>query len=624
VTSARGDSLLPVVPGLLLALLSCWCGTLPGGATAAGSIVGITAILSLALLGVPHWSDPLQLGRRLGLVLPLGLVTATLISWASSPVSRSGQLGVLLLPAILLAPAGVARCWQDPRRLQIGLETLSLVIVVVSGWSLVDWWRLDTPRAAMPLGHHNLLAGWLVFLLPFAAVGLRRSGARRWLAATALLVGTGAILATGSALGLTALILQGTLAALWWPSLRIPFAAITVLAGLSQLPRVLRILSATDVSTKARLLYLHAAWDGVLERPAFGWGPGSTPWLIAGFLEPDPTVNPPSQVVGDLHSLPAQLAFELGLVGLAMGSGLWLLFVVRRWIEREEAGNKPELLAPLIALGGGTLFLLGNAPFTVLALPVAIILTCGAALAAGPGLDQARGSRPRLLFTLLYLLPVGVLLLPMILAQVHYDRAATAESSIQSLDEIDLARSLDPSFPLYGARTAWLKGSLHGVDDDSARLALHSAESAMGVAPLWLAAGSMGLEVSADWTLDALSTASNLDPLSPLPHLLMALSQPQHPEAGRWAAQALRLEPRLSRTSRFLDNPDLIQRTTEVLEASGQDGDLLASLRTETSALPPGAALGLTMDREPALAFSLYGFRRRPWPATLVRLPLRH
>ncbi len=620
-TSARCESLLSVVPGLLLALLSCWFGTLPGGATALGTIVGVTAIVWLALIGAPHWSDPLQLGRRLGLVLPLALVAATLLSWSSSPASRSGQLGVLLLPALLLAPAGVARCWRNPRHLQIGLDSLSLVIVVVSVWSLVDWWRLDSPRAAMPLGHHNLLAGWLVLLMPLAIVGLHRSGARRWLAAAALIVGTSAILATGSALGLTAVILQCLLAAFWWPSLRIPFAAAAVLAGLSQLPRAMHVLSATDVSTKARILYLQAAWDGILERPAFGWGPGSTPWLIAGFLEPDPTVNPPSQVVGDLHSLPAQMAFELGLVGLALASGLWLLFLVRRWSTREKVAVRPERLAPLTGLVGGTLFLLGNAPFTVLALPLALILTCGAALAAGPGL-QTRGSRSRLLFALLYLLPVGVLLLPMILAQVHYDRAATSESSVRTLDEIDWATSLDPSFPLYGARKAWLQGSLHGVDDDSARLALQSAELAKGVAPLWLAAGFMGLEVSADWTLDALSTARNLDPLSPLPPLLMALSQPQHPEAGRWAALALRLEPRLSRTSRFLDNPELIDATMEVLEASGQDGDLLARLRTATPALPPGAAIGLIMDREPALAFSLYGFRRRPWPATLVRLPL--
>ena len=619
-TSARGDVLPSVVPGLLLTLLSCWFGTLPGGATAAGSAFGCAAILVLALIGAADWSDPLRLGRKLGTTLPLALVTATTLSWALSPVGRAGQLGFLLLPAFLLAPAGVARAWRGPRRLQLGLDTVSLAIILIAAWSLVDWLRLETPRAAMPLGHHNLLAGWLVFLLPLAIVGLRIPGARRWLAATALVVGAGAILATGSMLGVAALAVQGALASLWWPALRLPFASAAALALLSQVPRGLSILMSTDLSAQARLQYLRAAWDGFIERPALGWGPGSTPWMIARFLEPDPAVNPPSQVVGDVHSLPAQLAFEIGLVGLTLGLALWSLFVARRWLAAREASNNPEKLAPVLGLVGGSLFLLGNAPITVLALPVAAVLTCGAALATEPR-PAERGPRPRLLFALVYLLPVGVLLLPKLVAQLHYDRAATAESSVQALEEIERARILDPLFPLYGARKAWLQGTIDGIDDDSARLALLAAESARGVGPLWLTAGFMGLEISADWAFEALSTARSLDPLSPLPPFLMSLSRPTHPEAAQWAAQAVRLEPRLSRTSRFLDSPELRERTMEVLEASGA-ADLLLPLSNDSTTSTPGAALGLTMDREPALALSLYGFRRRPWPATLVRLSL--
>jgi len=474
----------------------------------------------------------------------------------------------------------------------------------------------------MPLGHHNLLAGWLVFLLPLAAVGLHRTGARRWLAATALTLGTGAILATGSLLGMAALTLQGLLAAWWWPPLRKPLAMVTGLVALSQIPRGLRILTASDLSSQARLLYLQAAWDGITERPAWGWGPGSTPWLIARFLKPDPAVNPPSQVVGDFHSLPAQLAFELGLVGLLLGSGLWLFFIFRRWPARGKATPGHEQLACLLGLAGGALYLLGNAPVTVLALPAAAVIASGAALAADFKIVR-RGSRPRLLFTLLYLLPVGALLLPKILAQVHYDRAATAETPARALEEIEWARAQDPTFPLYGARTAWLRGSLHGIDGESARLALQAARAAEGIAPFWLTAGFMGLEASSNWTFEALSTARELDPLSPLPLFLMASSQPGDPEAAQWAAQALRLEPRLAQTSMFLARTDLKQRALEALRASGFDDGLIASLKSDSPSGAPGSALGLSMDRDPALAFSLYAFHRRPWPATLIRLPLR-
>lgn len=619
---ARGASVLSLLPGLLLALLSFWFGTLPGGATSGGSAVGCAALLWLALIGAPDWPDPLRLGRRLGIFLPLALVATAIISWYLSPVSRAGMVGTLLLPAFLLAPAGVARCWRQPRQFQNGGDTVSLAVLVMAGWSLVEWYRLESPRAAMPLGHHNLLAGWLVFLLPVAAVGLHRPGVRRWLAAAALTIGSGAILATGSLLGMAALTLQGMLAACWWPALRLPFATATGLAALSQVPRGLRILTASDLSSQARALYLRAAWDGLAERPAWGWGPGSTPWLIARFLEPDPAVNPPSQVVGDFHSLPAQLAFEVGMVGLVLGSGLWLLFIVRRWPQRGKATSTPEQQACFLGLAGGALYLLGNAPVAVLALPAAAVIATGAALAADFETVR-RGSRQRLLFTLLYLLPVGALLLPKLLAQVHYDRAATNESPAHALEEIEWARSLDPAFPLYGARTAWLRGSLYGADRESARLALQAAEAAEGIAPLWLAAGFMGLEASAGWTVEALSTARDLDPLSPLPPFLMAVSQPDHPEAGLWAAQALRLEPRLSQTSILLERNDLQRRAIEALRASGFNTDPIVRLESDRRSGVPGAALGLSVDRTPALAFSLYAFRRRPWPATLVRLPLR-
>ena len=84
----RGDSFLCLTPGLFLALLSFWYGTLPGGATAGGSAVGCATILWLALLGAPDWPDPLRLGRRLGLILPLAFVVTVAISWYLSRAAR--------------------------------------------------------------------------------------------------------------------------------------------------------------------------------------------------------------------------------------------------------------------------------------------------------------------------------------------------------------------------------------------------------------------------------------------------------------------------------------------------------------------------------------------------------
>ena len=620
---AARTSISALLPGLLLAFLSLWFGTLPGGATWMGSVVGFGAILMLAMIGAPDGRDPLLLGRRLGLWLPLALVATTTFSWYLSPVGRAGEIGVLLLPAFLLAPAGVARCWHQPRQLELGLDSISATVATVAVWSFIEWIRLDSTRAAMPLGHHNLLAGWLVVLTPLAATGLRRSGLHRWLSGVALVLGVGAILATGSLIGITALVLQGILAAFWWPKLRIPLAATAAIGVLTQIPRGLRILTGSDLSAAARLLYLQAARDGFLGRPVWGWGPGSSPWLIARHLEPSPQVNPPSQVVGDFHSMPAQLAFELGLAGLALSLSIWLLFTVRRWRGWAESIAAPELGAPLVGLAGGSLYLLVNAPVTVLAIPLAFVVACGAALATESRTPGA-GAKQRTLFAWLILLAVAALLLPKVLAQFHYDRAVAAETDLAALDEVARAGDLDPEFPLYGARTAWLRSWIHGADSASAGLALRAAEAARGLAPLWLAAGFLGLETQAAWTLDALQKAHDLDPLSPLPPFLMALSEPERPESAEWAARAIRAEPALSLTAPFLERIDLRLRTIDVLRAAGTEERLIDLVESGAGERPPAAFLGLSLDRSPAQAFSLYGFRRRPWPATPVRLPFRH
>src|SRR5512135_588638 len=103
------------LPAGLLALFACWSGSLPGGATWSGAASGQAALLAFALLGAREIADPLRLGRW-GRAPLLALYVALLASWLASPVPRAGRLAVLLLPAFLLVPAGVTRCWSDARR----------------------------------------------------------------------------------------------------------------------------------------------------------------------------------------------------------------------------------------------------------------------------------------------------------------------------------------------------------------------------------------------------------------------------------------------------------------------------------------------------------------------------
>ena len=168
-----------------------------------------------------------------------------------------------------------------------------------------------------------------------------------------------ALAASGSFLASCALVVQSLVAASWWKRAR-PWLALAVLvvwigptvarlaseriapvqgSALSEpaprrqpthLERAQRIVSRDDSSWRSRAVYAKAGWEGFAERPLLGWGPGSVPWTATRFTKPVPLLNPPSEIVGDLHSWPVQLGYETGMTGLILCAALVLLFTQRR------------------------------------------------------------------------------------------------------------------------------------------------------------------------------------------------------------------------------------------------------------------------------------------------------
>ena len=162
-------------PALLLLLFAAWSGSFASGAGAAAAAGGHCALLLAALAAGGAWRDPLRLGSA-GRLLPAALwITLAASAWAS-PTPRAGRVAVALLPAFLLLPAAVERWWRDAAARRRGLRAVSAVVGAVAGWSLLHLALSRAPRAAMPLGHHNLLAGWLVAVLPLAVLPWRDGG----------------------------------------------------------------------------------------------------------------------------------------------------------------------------------------------------------------------------------------------------------------------------------------------------------------------------------------------------------------------------------------------------------------------------------------------------------------
>lgn len=581
--------------------------------------MGQAFLLAAGLVGAASWADPLRLGRS-GRWLAWALLAAVAGSLVASPVPRAGRVGAVLLPVLLLLPGAIAVCWRDRARRDLGLALWASVVAGVAAWSLVAQLQQGTPRAAMPLGHHNLLATWLVVALPPAALLLRYAGWRRWLGAGSVLLAGAALVASRSLAGGLAFAALAGVAAWTLPRARRLLLGLALIGLAILMPRIDGILRGQDASVSARTIYWRAGWNGWLERPMTGWGPGATPWTLALHLEPAPGVSPPGEVVGELHSLYLSLLYETGAPATLLGLATAGLFALRRWRGRSRADDPGAVAAGLAALGAAGIAAGGAAFLAVPAIPIAIAGAAGLALAGERGPEaRASASVARAWPGWLYIAAAGVVLTPLALAARSYDAAVERPKGSPAEPLLASALALDPGFPLYQARHAWSSDAPVG---QRAEEAMRAARSAVGVAALWYRAGALAREASRDdWREEALRRAMALDPLSGFaPFQLFELSGDLD-----CAARALAAEPRLAAATLWRDLPELRAAALDRLEVwpgldAGWRRDVVAAAR----AAPPGGGgevdLAAQMDLTPALAVSLHQFRRTPWPADLARI----
>ncbi len=651
---------------MLFALLfAAWCGSLGDGAAAVPAGVGYALVLlaGALLLGRDRsaLADPWRLGFP-GLLLPWALAAAAgLAAWAS-PVPRAGWVGLALLPAWLWLPSAAARCWRSEAARRWGARAASLAVAGIAGAALRSWLGGLTERPSLPVGQHLHLTAWIVLLLPLAALPWRERGAWRAVAAIAVTLGAAAVLGTRTLSGLLALGIEAVLALRWGLAgagggrRRTVLAAAAVLAvaavGGAEAWAVFR---GTDPSGAARFVYWRAGWEGVVERPVVGAGPGSTAWTLPLLLRPVPGVNPPSEVVGDLHLLPLTIAYEIGIPGALLAAAAVGLFAWRRRVERRSAAADPGLVAAdpgfvaagLIGLAGGAGAALALGDWRVTALPVAAAMAAGAALAGGraavPADRDAAAARGRwrpaapVLF-LVYALAAAALLTPLVRAQAAYDRAALdspGRSTGAVLALLDRAVELDPRFPLYRARRAWLASEADEPSWPSERVAVEAigaAEAARGVPALWLAAGAAAEAAGEDWAAAfSYERACAADPLGALAPFGLARVGSRLHDPASVAARALAADPRLAAALWWQGREDLLERAVvRASTAEGIDEGWREALRERVAGVLAGgrapeevsAELALVLDGTPESSLSLHAFRRLPWPARLAPVPL--
>ena len=263
-----------------------------------------------------------------------------------------------------------------------------------------------------------------------------------------------------------------------------------------------------------------------------------------------PRVNPWGESVGELHSLPVQLAYELGVTGLrllALADRGPLLRAADRASGRR--GGTPALLwAGLLGLGRRRRRRRwAAARVAVTALPAG---RRGGGRRGARGERAGQGAASSPLPVRIYAVAALLALTPSVLARWRYDRAVAAAERAGRRGRGragagDAARSLLPPLS-HAARPACAPRA--GPAGRRRRAgACGRRRKGVAVPPLWLVAGILGRAAKRPWA--GRRSGKGLRPRSARTRsalLRRCLSGQQGPDAPVYGAQALLAEPRLA------------------------------------------------------------------------------
>jgi putative inorganic carbon (HCO3(-)) transporter len=344
-------------------------------------------ILAAGLLWL-FWALSTPPGRIRGisgwLLLMLGIAV---LATGFSPVPAAAAKGLLKLTSYLGVYAlmrqllASAPPWWD--RIVAALlagELLSSVLAIrqlygdtteLARWADPNSVADGTIRVYGPLENPNLLAGYLIPILPIALVALLRwrSWPQRLFAAASLLLGSAALFLSysrGGWLGMLAavgavvllLVLRQTRhwPTLWrrlFPLLLITGAVAVLVVAVTQIePLRIRVMSLVagrgDSSNNFRINVWLAAIEMIQERPWLGIGPGNSAFNLIYPLYQQPKFNALSA-----YSVPLELLVEGGIPNLLAGLGLLLACVRAGWAQlKGEASWALPALAALAAIAG--------------------------------------------------------------------------------------------------------------------------------------------------------------------------------------------------------------------------------------------------------------------------------
>ena len=331
---------LPLVTRAGLSLLIAACGllwVLWALRTTPGQIgpinLALLAVLAVALLATGFSPVPVAAAKGLmKLTSYLGVYALMRQLLASSPLWWDRLVAALLIGQLFTSVIGIRQLYADSSQL--------------ARWSDNNSVAEGTVRIYSTLDNPNLLGGYLLPILPLAAVAVLRwrTLPRRLFALLSLVLGIVALVLTYSrgawmgmvaSLGLLSLLLAMRQTRNWplfWrrtlPLLLLVGTAVALVVLVTQVePLRVRVMSLVAGREDSSNNFRINVWTSVLaminDRPWLGIGPGNTAFNLIYPLYQQPKFNALSA-----YSIPLELLVEAGVPGLL--AGLALLFTGMR------------------------------------------------------------------------------------------------------------------------------------------------------------------------------------------------------------------------------------------------------------------------------------------------------
>lgn len=289
-----------------------------------------------------------------------GLALAAMLLITASALASPYRAATLLFSAPLLAgialfllifdwlhavpnetPFRMRQLWRAAAGFAVAIELVS-VGLWLSGYFEGNAGFLLAARNPHPLGHSNYTAGLALLMLPgFCAAALHPRGPARAGAFAAAALSGLLLFTSGSRGGVLALGALALVALLAWriPTRKKALIAL-VFAGAALVfvfanPRTRAMLAPPDASSPPNISNVQrsamalAGWRQGLDRPALGWGAGSTPLVYPRYRA---CLDGGAENVLQLHSLPVQLWADFGAAGL-LAAGV---FAGLAWRDRRR------------------------------------------------------------------------------------------------------------------------------------------------------------------------------------------------------------------------------------------------------------------------------------------------